>query len=136
MEKLAIEKSSLFSDSNTGLNLELTGVNLNISADISISSGSSRNWWIFKQITLISGSIAIGTTGLRLHLAMLVKRDDDGQPLFNVTNCSFYAGDYDIEFGGQLGYAHYHSNIEFSTNKIISYRSSTHFHSYTHIYLR
>jgi len=83
--ELDIQKSSFYSDPRTGLNLELENANVSVSAFASISSSN--------------GTMFVETTGLRLHLGILVKRDDDGQPLFSVTNCSFEAGNYKLYSG-------------------------------------
>ena len=87
LNELEIQKSSFFSDPRTGLNLELEDVNVNVSAVASSSLGGT---------SLLNETLFIATTGLKLHLAILVKRDDDGQPLFTVTNCSFEAGSLHI----------------------------------------
>ena len=92
LNELEIQKSSFFSDPQTGLNLKLEDVNVNVSTFVSVSIGTS----------LLNGTLFVATTGLKLHLAIMVKRDDDGQPLFNITNCSFEAGNYSLHITGVL----------------------------------
>ena len=92
LNKLEIQKSSCFSDPRTGLNLELEDVNVNASAFVLLSAFGA---------SLLNGTLFVATTGLKLHLAILVKRDDDGQPLFNITNCSFEAGNYSLYIGAE-----------------------------------
>ena len=82
LKKLKISNSSIFSDSQTGLNLVLSNVDLAISISFSLSSRTEK--------------INFATNGLNLHLGILVKRDNNGQPLFSITNCSFEIGNYSI----------------------------------------
>ena len=104
LDELNVQKSSIFSNLQTGLNLVLTNVSLNISTNLALSLGSLYYIRSFIKDSLVTASMTISTTGLSLHLAVIVNRDEQGQPVFNVTNCSFYAGDYHIKFGGEQGW--------------------------------
>ena len=92
-----VKNSSIYSSPNNGLNIRMDNISLEISANFRWSVGH-----LLFGFALFSdkGSIVVSTTGLTLHLGVFIKSGKGGQPLINVTTCSFTVGD--LKLGGNL----------------------------------
>ena len=89
LNELKIKHAKFFSNPLTGLNLQLSEVNVSMRANVSPP-------WQDKTV-VITASLS------DILLAAKVKKDSEGQPVFNITHCSInFSSNPNIDIGFHL----------------------------------